>query len=642
MTTLTISPASRRALSYPYFAALILLLIVLAILYIGSMALRLVEQKRLLEAQAAQNITNVALSMQRSMDWQLAHLLALQARIASQITEHFPDDLQDASRARISALQSLLTQEARGNDDTELLGVASADGRVQLMSSDVTSMSAGDRIDLSTWRAHPAQASHVGIYAGGPRSSWPSGFLVTSPVRRADGSVRAYVFALQSHESYRRRMREQQRAGFSLGPNSFVAIADVAANRLAFRQPMGAAVIGQIIPPYARSGDRRDPRLYHWISPFDHHQVMGYQVSLVGGAFTMLVAVAEQDFLAPWYSELVFSAMSSTALLLAIALLLYMARQDARHARQLLHDKEQIAIGARTLGDLINSAPIALAQVRLHDGKLLHTNRVFDRLVGALPGPAPYAVEALFVEPSAWEELSASTARDASVPRRHLELTLKTGDTTRRALVSAAKLPSRPMEQPVVLLTITDNQAQHARTQALSDIAFADALTRLPNRRAFFKQAEATFAVARRHDRMLALLMIDLDHFKRVNDTYGHAAGDAVLARAADCLRQSLRESDLPARLGGEEFVVMLPETSLANAAATAERIRLTIEQAPPAVWDGQAIPVTASIGVAMMRGDSQDIGAILHEADLALYQAKQDGRNRVACAAPAPADAPI
>ncbi|HEU4844042.1 MAG TPA: GGDEF domain-containing protein, partial [Burkholderiaceae bacterium] len=203
----------------------------------------------------------------------------------------------------------------------------------------------------------------------------------------------------------------------------------------------------------------------------------------------------------------------------------------------------------------------------------------------------------------------------------------------RHALVSVAPLPSRQHEPRELLLGFTDTETQHAREQALADIAYTDPLTQLANRRAFFQQADAAFAIASRYQRPLALLMIDLDHFKLVNDNHGHAAGDAVLVRTASCLRHSVRHADLPARLGGEEFVVMLPETTLAEAQETAERIRKTIEQSPPAQYEGRAIPVTASVGVAMMRSDSKGIEAILNEADMALYAAKQTGRNKVATA---------
>jgi len=146
------------------------------------------------------------------------------------------------------------------------------------------------------------------------------------------------------------------------------------------------------------------------------------------------------------------------------------------------------------------------------------------------------------------------------------------------------------------------------------------------------------------------MLMIDIDFFKRVNDRWGHASGDHVLVALADVLRQNLREIDLPARLGGEEFAVLLPQTTLADAEATAERLRAAVQGTPvapapdappPGEGDGH-IHFTVSIGVAeAVSDDSRTLDAMLATADRRLYAAKQAGRNRV-CAADAPAGSTV
>ncbi|MCA3185282.1 MAG: diguanylate cyclase, partial [Cupriavidus sp.] len=148
----------------------------------------------------------------------------------------------------------------------------------------------------------------------------------------------------------------------------------------------------------------------------------------------------------------------------------------------------------------------------------------------------------------------------------------------------------------------------------------------------------------------LSMLMIDIDFFKRVNDRWGHASGDHVLVALADVLRQNLREIDLPARLGGEEFAVLLPQTTLADAEATAERLRAAVQGTPvapapdappPGEGDGN-IHFTVSIGVAeAVSDDSRTLDAMLATADRRLYAAKQAGRNRV-CAADAPAGSTV
>lgn len=124
--------------------------------------------------------------------------------------------------------------------------------------------------------------------------------------------------------------------------------------------------------------------------------------------------------------------------------------------------------------------------------------------------------------------------------------------------------------------------------------------------------------------------MIDIDHFKRINDTYGHQTGDLVLRRLALLFRYCLREVDLIGRIGGEEFAVLLPETNLTGAAGVADRLRLAVMNAHMALAGGTPLHFTVSIGVAAPSENDKSLHAILGKADSALYQAKQSGRNKV------------
>jgi diguanylate cyclase (GGDEF)-like protein len=127
----------------------------------------------------------------------------------------------------------------------------------------------------------------------------------------------------------------------------------------------------------------------------------------------------------------------------------------------------------------------------------------------------------------------------------------------------------------------------------------------------------------------LAVLMIDVDHFKSINDQYGHAVGDSALRHLTDVLRRETREIDLLGRVGGEEFVVLLPSSSLAKAASIAERIRGRVA-ASALEWGERSIEMTVSIGVATQQSNDQTIDDIMARADAALYRAKASGRNRV------------
>jgi len=159
--------------------------------------------------------------------------------------------------------------------------------------------------------------------------------------------------------------------------------------------------------------------------------------------------------------------------------------------------------------------------------------------------------------------------------------------------------------------------------------ANTDPLTDLSNRRPFLKTLGAEFARARRHDHPLSVAMIDIDHFKRVNDTYGHDVGDTVLRKMSRMLISEFRTIDLIGRLGGEEFAVVFPETGLAGAKIACERFRAGVERARISV-DGAIIQITVSIGMAEAGVDSRDGPDVLKQADRRLYDAKNGGRNRI------------
>jgi len=175
-------------------------------------------------------------------------------------------------------------------------------------------------------------------------------------------------------------------------------------------------------------------------------------------------------------------------------------------------------------------------------------------------------------------------------------------------------------------------KAQAESEEKYRKLAITDPLTGLPNRRYFFDVATSEFARAKRYQKPLSILMADIDYFKKVNDLYGHQMGDLILQLVADRLKTVLRETDLPGRYGGEEFIALLPEASISDAVAVAERIRETIENIGIDA-DGRLISITASFGVSEYDGAAdtyKTIEEIINDADKALYKAKNDGRNRV------------
>ena len=178
-------------------------------------------------------------------------------------------------------------------------------------------------------------------------------------------------------------------------------------------------------------------------------------------------------------------------------------------------------------------------------------------------------------------------------------------------------------------------EALRKSEESFRQLAITDSLTGIYNRRHFFQMADHEIKRASRNGSSLAVIMFDIDFFKRVNDEYGHASGDLVLQKVVSMAREEFRSNDILARYGGEEFVVLLPDSDLEHAGMPAERLREKIEKTPITGGKG-SILVTTSFGVSACRPESGEIhilGRLIRDADQALYEAKRSGRNRVVLA---------
>ena len=281
---------------------------------------------------------------------------------------------------------------------------------------------------------------------------------------------------------------------------------------------------------------------------------------------------------------------------------------------------------------------VMVAEISAADGafRIAYANQAFEKTFGyaaeEVIGQSPRMLQGPLTDAKTVADISAAVHGGVSVRRRLLNYA-KCG----RPVWVEANIVPLPNQEGVVTHfaaierdVTTDVEREHA----LEDLALTDPLTRAGNRRYFDLTMEREMSRARRMGQPLAVGLFDLDHFKSVNDTWGHPAGDLVLVGFAALVRRHLRNYDHIARIGGEEFVVVLPGAQARNAFEIIERICARLRSLPLAISAQQTLNVTCSAGVAVMGGPDDDAAALLARADSALYRAKREGRDQVCEAA--------
>ena len=275
---------------------------------------------------------------------------------------------------------------------------------------------------------------------------------------------------------------------------------------------------------------------------------------------------------------------------------------------------------------MVESAPFPLVVIRIADQSVLYINQLASELFGVIPERAVGRTVSNYLgEPEERLKILKAVKQNGRV----LDLELQLKDANGRflwALLSANQM--RWLDEPVIMVAINDISARKLMEEELHRLATTDSLTGILNRRQFLAMGEQELRKVCRYHGPLSLIIYDVDHFKKVNDTYGHQTGDKVLKEITRAVSLQLRNSDIFGRVGGEEFGIILPETAVSEALHVAERIRFSIENLEIAISD-RTLKITASFGVAGQLED-YSLDTIYNRADDALYQAKEYGRNTV------------
>ena len=279
------------------------------------------------------------------------------------------------------------------------------------------------------------------------------------------------------------------------------------------------------------------------------------------------------------------------------------------------------------LRSILDASLFPIVISRISDKRVVFINQRGAELFGMVPGEGTNRYE-----PDYWDDLKKrdhmiAILADAGLVENFESKLLKQNGESFWALISAMHMTYR--DEPCVLVTFNDISRRKQLEEELKRLATTDSLTGADNRRHFMTQARNEWQRTMRFEQPLSAVMMDIDHFKRINDTHGHAVGDKVIKSLANTCMASLRSIDIFGRLGGEEFCVILPNTPKETAIQVSERLRRTLADLKLPTGDSP-IGFTVSVGVASFRNADSQLEQLLERADHALYEAKRQGRNRV------------
>ncbi|MCE9681927.1 GGDEF domain-containing protein [Halomonas alkalisoli] len=298
--------------------------------------------------------------------------------------------------------------------------------------------------------------------------------------------------------------------------------------------------------------------------------------------------------------------------------------------RELEEAREEVAHLKRTLHRIEQVARLGYWRASLKANELFWSEVIYD-IFGVDPEtfmPSIRAFKAM-VHPEDLDSVEASIVRAQEHGHHDVVHRIIRPDGEIRWVHELADYVPEGDDQ-ILIGTVRDITEQKRLELRLRQLSRTDELTGLFNRRYFMQRLVQELARYRRYDRPTAVVLFDFDHFKRINDTHGHPAGDQVLVSVGKLLREKLRTNDIPARLGGEEFALLLPETDLEEAVGVAEKVRQLVLAQAFTSEEGHCFGASITCGVSAFHGTEETLEAILHRADQNLYEGKRAGRNRV------------
>ncbi len=535
--------------------------------------------------------------------------------------------LHGVSGVRRQQIHALLRAQTEGEPEVEAIHISDAAGNHIYSSLDLTPpINIADRSHFTVHQSNP----NAGLVISPPLISrtfnkWT--IVMTRRLNFDTGGFAGVVVVILDLDHFQTLYRK-----LDLGAHGLVAMYDKELHLVA-RYPPNEQLMGKVVPlavkKYIENGDTQG--VYLSKSPVDGiKRQLGFRQV---GEFPLIVfaGISEEDYLAAWHRRIWKYAIAIVIFSL-VSLGFWLPLRRAK--KILLNDEARFRL-------MLETSPIAVRIANTGGRKVLFSNQRYAELIEA-PADQVAGIDPkiYYAKPQEYEEILQALSRGKSVSNKLIELNIP-GGRKKWVLSSYFNLDYR--NEAGVLGWFYDITERKVAEERIHTLAFYDALTQLPNRRLLADRLTQAMAAGKRSGHYGALLFLDLDNFKALNDTHGHGAGDLLLVEVASRIGACVRETDTVSRFGGDEFVVLLRELdadkdrSAAEAGIVAEKIRLALAEPYELTIrsDGDnesAIKhrCTSSIGVVVFLGRQASTEDILKWADIAMYQAKEAGRNLI------------
>lgn len=351
---------------------------------------------------------------------------------------------------------------------------------------------------------------------------------------------------------------------------------------------------------------------------------------ITNSPFFVVTSNSTEFYLAEWKTSIVYYLLAGFLMLILTTLMAYYFWRSQRLTRNLRAKELKLSASEARFRQMIETTPVGLVLARMPDFYITYINQHAAKMFG-MPQAAALSKRAHELYYDRVDFIHHSNDALAGQSVNNAECILKHRDGN-PFWANVSMSATKAAEGTTLVIGLNDITQRKKLEDELKRRATTDSLSGLANRAYFMELAKQEIVRAKRYQHPACVLMLDIDFFKKVNDRYGHQTGDRVIKTMADLCRSSLRDNDLLARIGGEEFTAFLPETPLAEAFEVAERLRKNIEQHRLELDDGGFIQFTTSIGLSALHRDDPNVEAPLKRADEALYVSKHNGRNQTSC----------